>query len=307
MAQRDDARGGRGEEDTPQGATPPASPGEPCGKPRGRYERRAPGHVRTSRRRARYGLAVTAVAAIFTAGCAGPAPVPPPPDTVGTQIDAAITPGVLDQSLVDQAGIPTSLAAYHGKVLIVSDIMTLCQETCPVDTATLVQTARAVERAGLGSQVEFLSITVDPRRDTPARLAAYRAFFAPAPDDWKLLTGSTAAISTLWAYLGVYYQRVPEDQPPATDWMTGKPLTYDVNHSDLVFFIDRDGHERFAIDGAGHAEPGTVLAPKLDHFLDPAGRDNLDHPGADTWTAAQALQVIAWLANKRIAPPKASP
>jgi protein SCO1/2 len=98
----------------------------------------------------------------------------------------------------------------------------------------------------------------------------------------------------------VYYQRVPEGGPPATDWMTGKPLTYDVNHADLVFFIDPTGHERFVIDGAGHAAPRTILAPRLNQFLDDAGRANLSHPGADTWTTPQALQVISWLTQRRI-------
>ena len=249
----------------------------------------------------RSGLAVVVVAAMLAAGCSRPDDVAPPPDTVGTRIDAAVAPRILDLPFMDQAGASTSLAAYRGKILIVSDMMTLCQETCPVDTATLVQTARSVERAGLGGRVEFVSITVDPQRDTPARLAAYRALFAPAPADWTVLTGSATAITELWTYFGVYYQQVPEDQPAATDWMTGRPLTYDVDHADLVFFIDPAGHERFAIDGAGHVEPGTVLAPRLDHFLDADGRDNLDHPGPDTWTVEQALQVIGWLAGKRVA------
>jgi protein SCO1/2 len=226
--------------------------------------------------------------------------VPPPSATIGTSIDAVIPSKIMSERLIDQTGAATSLAAYRGKVLIISDMMTLCQETCPIDTATLVQTARAVATAGLASRVEFLSITVDPQRDTPARLAAYRTLFDPAPVDWRLLTGTPSDVSALWGDLGVYYQRVPEDRPPATDWLTGKPLTYDIDHADLVFFIDAAGHERFAIDGAGHAEPGTVLAPRLAQFLNDTGRNNLDHPGADTWTASQALQVIGWLAHRRI-------
>jgi protein SCO1/2 len=252
--------------------------------------------ARTSRwRRA----AAVASVSIVAAGCAA-SPVPAPPDAVGTRIDNLVAARIMNQPLVTQSGAITRLSTYRGKIVLVSDMMTLCQETCPIDTATLVQTARAAQRAGLGGRVEFLSITVDPQRDRPARLAAYRALYAPAPPNWQLLTGSVAAISALWSYLGVYYQRVPEQSPPATDWMTGRRLTYDVNHADLVFFIDPAGHERFAIDGAGHAAPGTVLAPRLNQFLDDAGRANLTHPGVDTWTASQALTVISWLANRPI-------
>ena len=58
---------------------------------------------------------------------------------------------------------------------MISDVMTLCQESCPLDTANVVAAARPVERAGLDSKVVFLSITIDPGRDTVAQLAAYRS------------------------------------------------------------------------------------------------------------------------------------
>jgi cytochrome oxidase Cu insertion factor (SCO1/SenC/PrrC family) len=92
--------------------------------------------------------------------------------------------------LVDQSGASRTLGSLHGKVLVISDAMTLCQETGPLHTANLVATARAVTAAGLADRVQFATITIDPQRDTPARLAAYRDQFAPPPADWTLLTGS---------------------------------------------------------------------------------------------------------------------
>jgi protein SCO1/2 len=157
-----------------------------------------------------------------------------------------------------------------------------------------------VQRAGLADRVEFASITVDPNRDTPSRLAAYQRLFAPAPADWALLTGSPAALAALWKQLGVYWQKVPEDSPAGTDWLTGQPMTYDINHSDLIFFFDPSSHERFVIDGAGHVEPGTPIPPQLRQFLDDQGHDKLNHPGLDSWTVPQALKVIAWLLQQPI-------
>jgi protein SCO1/2 len=228
--------------------------------------------------------------------------VPPPPSSLGTPTDQTLPAQLLNQPLLDPTGKPTTLAGYRGKVLVVSDMMTLCQETCPLDTANLVATARAVQRAGLADRVEFASITVDPNRDTPSRLAAYQRLFAPAPADWALLTGSPAALAALWKQLGVYWQKVPEDSPAGTDWLTGQPMTYDINHSDLIFFFDRDGHERFVIDGAGHVEPGTQVPAKLRGFLSDQGQDNLAHPQPGSWTVPQALQVISWLTQRRIGP-----
>jgi protein SCO1/2 len=208
--------------------------------------------------------------------------------------------------LVDSSGKPTSLAAHRGKVLVVSDIMTLCQETCPLDTANLVAVARAVAKAGLGQDVQFVSITIDPARDTPSRLAAYRRLFDPVPADWTLLTGSQATLSSLWNYLGVYRQRAVEGVPPAIDWLTHRPLSYDITHADLVFYFDRALHDRFVMDGPAHVARGTHLPSTLNSFLDAEGQHNLADPDGDTWTVTQALQVISWLVGRSITDTTAS-
>jgi hypothetical protein len=46
----------------------------------------------------------------------------------------------------------------------------------------------AVKAAGLADQVAFLEVTVDPDRDSPARLAAYAQQFGAT---WPLLTGTS--------------------------------------------------------------------------------------------------------------------
>ena len=88
-----------------------------------------------------------------------------------------------------------------------------------------------------------MEITVDPGRDTPARLAAYSKEFGA---DWVLLTGTPSNLNALWKFFGVSVQIVPEEQPAKIDWWTGQPLTYDVNHTDGYFLIDAAGHERFS-------------------------------------------------------------
>jgi protein SCO1/2 len=190
------------------------------------------------------------------------------------------------------------LAAYRGKILVLADAMTLCQEVCPLLGANLVQMAKETSSAGLSGKVVFVQLTVDPARDSPPRLTAYRHFFDPTPSNWVTLTGSASSIKTIWDFFGIAYAKAPEDSPPAVDWWTGKPLTYDVQHSDIVLFLDAQQRERYLIDATPDTQGHAVPQP-LNQFLSAQGRTNLNQPDpGDSWTVPQGLSVINWLIGK---------
>jgi protein SCO1/2 len=223
-----------------------------------------------------------------------------PDDSIGQPLDSPVPGSIRSLPLVSSDGTPVSLSTLAGKVVVVSDMMTLCQETCPIDTATLVAVARAVEDDGLGNQVEFLSVTIDPARDDARHLAAYRQLFAPAPADWLTVTGTPANLATFWHYLGVYVQQVPDSAVAPHDWLTHRPLTYDLNHSDEEFFLDQQGRERFLLEGTPHLAPGAKIPEALSRFMDAEGRQNLTDPVPEAWTEPQALQVLSWLTGREI-------
>ena len=263
--------------------------------------RRRLGHMRGGSDRRSLGTAVVLLVASTLSACSsGTTPPSAPSNAVGTRLDDALPHAVASLPFVDSSGRTRHLSDYAGKVLLISDSMTLCQETCPLDTATVVQTAHTVARSGAAHDVQFLTVTVDPRRDTPRRLAVYRRLFAPAPADWGLLTGTPAHVRALWRYLGVYTKRVRSDSPRPKDWLTGKPLTYDIEHSDEVFFLDGHTRERFILDGAPHVAGRTKLPATLYRFLSPEGRRNLRRPSKLAWTSQQALHVIGWLDRRQV-------
>ena len=111
--------------------------------------------------------------------------------------------------------------------------------------------------------------------------------------DWDLWTGTPAAIAAFWKPFGVSYQMVAEEQPPTTDWYTGQPLTYDVDHTDGYILIDPAGHERF-VDVSAPDMSGR-LNQKLTSLLNSGGVSNLQHPQGPDWTVADALTSISWL------------
>ena len=246
-------------------------------------------------------LAASALAASVLAvtACASGPNVPGPPSAyLGTVVDTPVPVSVADLPLVTDAGQVTSLAAWRGQVVVLTDFLTLCQETCPLTTGNLLMMDRAVMAAGLGHRVHFVELTVDPNRDTPSRLRAYRKLIG-APANWSLLTGRPAVIGQIWRYFRVWYQRVAEDTPPGTDWLTGRALSYDVDHQDTLVYLDARGRERFVVTGNPDAKAASI-APAMRRFLSAQGRADLSHPDAGTWTAAEALRPIAWLTGQAI-------
>lgn len=248
-------------------------------------------------RRSAVPLAAAAViSALVMTACGGRAGSGPPSAYLGTVMEKPVPDSVAKLPLITDSGRATSLAALHGQVVVLADFLTLCQETCPLTTGNLLMMDRAVTAAGLGHRVRFVELTVDPGRDTPARLRAYRTLVG-APANWSLLTGRPDVIEQIWTYFGVGYQRVAEDSPPGTDWLTGKPLSYDVTHQDVLIYLDPSGRERFVVTGAPDAA-GAPIAPALRGFLSAQGRADLSHPDASAWTAAEALSAVAWLTGR---------
>ena len=238
-------------------------------------------------------------ALLLGAACSAPASTTPaasasPPRQVGTVTDFALPDALRGVTLTTSTGARTSLADLAGKIVVLSDAMTLCQETCPLDTSSLLQAARAANTAGHEHQVVYLSLTVDPARDTVPQIAAYRQLFKPVPANWMVATGSAKDIAAIWKDLGVYTKKVPAEKPAPKNWRTGQPLTYDVQHSDALFFLAPDGRVRFVIQGTPKTDAGAVPTT-LQKFLSDQGHQNLASPQPQAWTPNQAVQVLDWM------------
>ncbi len=231
---------------------------------------------------------------MLLAACGTSAPAAPPPSQ-GLILDRPTPQSV---PLVNQQGQAVSLAGLRGKVVVLAPFLSLCQDECPLVTGAFTALQRDLRAAGLAQRVVFVEATVDPGRDTVARLAAYQKEFGA---DWDLWTGTPANIAAFWKPFGVAYQIVAEEQPPKTDWWTGQPLTYDVDHTDGYILVNPAGRERF-VDASAPNEKGALDA-KLRGLLDDGGLHDLDNPQAPNWTTADALASIGWLLGTTIPAP----
>src|ERR1700691_3602003 len=92
--------------------------------------------------------------------------------------------------LVAQDGQPFHSQVLAGKIWVADFIYTTCPGPCPRMTSQMREVQDAVLKIpDVGSNVRFVSFTVDPAEDTPPVLTAYAKTHG-ASSIWYFLTGS---------------------------------------------------------------------------------------------------------------------
>ena len=149
-----------------------------------------------------------------------PAPVLPVPEP-----DAAVRPF----QLTSHSGKPFTEQDLQGKVALLYFGYTFCPDVCPTELGYLAKIMRALGPDA--DQVIPVFITVDPARDTLAKMAEYVPLF-----DKRLigLTGTQEQIDALAKAYGVFHQR--------TNVVTKEPGYYLIDHSSSIFLLDPQGH-----------------------------------------------------------------
>jgi protein SCO1/2 len=196
--------------------------------------------------------------------------------------------------MLNGRGRPTSLAAFRGKVVVLSPFLTLCGEICPITTGAFIELQHTLPPA-IARRVVFVEATVDPWRDAPFRLRAYsRRTGAHFP----LLTGSRQQVAHFWRFFGVGYRKVPEGKPADIDWLTHRPLHFDVEHTDALFLIDPSGRERIILAGSAAGMKGH-LSHALLTLLSARGKYELTHMAG--WTVPTVARDIRYLLQEPVA------
>ena len=122
--------------------------------------------------------------------------------TPGYLADLGPAPAV---ALTEASGAPFELASLQGKAVLVSFVYTTCNGSCPATTHNLYRVQEALKRAGLwGTRVAFVSITLDPERDSPEVLARYARIYGVDPANWRFLTGPPDRIAKVLADWGMW-------------------------------------------------------------------------------------------------------
>ena len=120
--------------------------------------------------------------------------------------EAAIGRILGDYRLVNAAGETFALSDYRGRPLVISLIYTSCSTVCPLTTQHLLDAVSQARRILGADRFSVLSLSFDPRRDTPARLAAFMAAQGIDLDNWQAATADHETIDRLTADIGFTYR-----------------------------------------------------------------------------------------------------
>ena len=131
-------------------------------------------------------------------------------------------------TLINQFGKEVTLddPELKNKILIVDFFFTSCPSICP----TLTRSMRKIQQDfnKTDSVLRFVSITVDPLRDSAARLKAYGDKYNINHDTWWMLTGDKKTIYDL--ALNEFKANIAEEKGVDSNFI----------HTDKFFLLDKD-------------------------------------------------------------------
>lgn len=170
--------------------------------------------------------------------------------TAPAQQPLAVGDAVPDFTLVDQGRQRVSLSQFRGRVVALNFIYTSCvlPQFC-YRMANHFSVVRSRFRDRLERDLVLLTVTFDPARDTPERLAQYAAQWKADVKSWHFMTGAAPDVERVCSMFGV-------------DFFADEGL---MSHSVHTAVIDRRGNMVANIEGNQYtaAQLGDLIQQTL--------------------------------------------
>jgi protein SCO1/2 len=152
---------------------------------------------------------------------------------------------ITDFQLVDHSSQPFDNSRLQGQWTFLFFGYTFCPDVCPTTLATMANVESKLAEAAPQTQVQNLFVSVDPQRDTPARLAQYVPYFS---SDFIGATAGEQELTKLTRDLGILY-RAHTGEAGAGNYL--------VDHSSAVLLINPQGQLQ-AVFAAPHNPQAMV-------------------------------------------------
>lgn len=168
------------------------------------------------------------------------------PDSQPTLIQPDHPRTLVDFLLTNSMGHAVARSDLKGKILVVDFLFTSCSITCPYVNA---QMAKIQQLTTNEPDVKLVSLTVDPRDDTPDVLAQYGERFGADTNRWLFLTGDRAMIYEL---IGQSF--LARDTNDPFGYMPGN-----FANTQWIGVVDAQGNLRGYFDGLNQNSAGAVV------------------------------------------------
>jgi protein SCO1/2 len=151
--------------------------------------------------------------------------------TASSTCRLAVISTPLDFSLTIQDGKELKLSDLKQKTLLVGFIFTTCNGTCPATTHRMAAIQQELKARGVAKEgnVQLLSITLDPERDTPDTLKRYMRLYDIDSSNWTFLTGPPERVKRVIADWGMWARPAANGQ---------------LDHPSRVYLLDGLGRVR---------------------------------------------------------------
>jgi protein SCO1/2 len=160
--------------------------------------------------------------------------------------------------LVDQDSMVMTVPDdLEGKPTLMGFVYTHCPDICPITTANMKQVR---ERLEAPEEVQFVTVTFDPVRDTPSVLRRYRDAYGLEDTDWLFLTGDTTTVARMMERFGV------RSEVSYTSTTEAGEEVYFIDHSDQVTLLDERG--RIVRHYGGSVTPPEILVEDINALRD---------------------------------------
>ncbi|MEM9066070.1 MAG: SCO family protein [Planctomycetota bacterium] len=138
-------------------------------------------------------------------------------------------------SLVDQDGAPANASLLDGHYTVLTFVFTNCVLVCPQLTGETAALHAAME----GTPTRFLSISVDPQRDSPQVLTEYAARYNADPERWRFLTGDAEEVHRL-AMEGLSFDISPDTNAANIITLADGSTMNNISHPSAMVLIGPD-------------------------------------------------------------------
>jgi protein SCO1/2 len=155
------------------------------------------------------GIGVLLIAGAFAVRLATGDRIGAAPDTSSKAV-SAVRPDDL-KSLRNHDGQRFSFTGMRGRTVVMNFIFTHCPVSCPLQTRALIAIQRTLPRP-LQARVHFLSVSMDPARDTSSVLKQYATTLGADLRNWSFVTGGDDEIAWLHKHFNAQVKRAARGQ-----------------------------------------------------------------------------------------------